>query len=79
MAFEMPLTLRPVWRFAVHVVIGAFAFLIVYMVAVGVDRWVDWTAAHGAPNGWSMRRAGCPRRFFFGYFWALTIFAQGDD
>jgi len=48
MAFEMPLTLRPVWRFAVHVVIGAFAFLIVYMVAVGVDRWVDWTAAHGA-------------------------------
>ena len=48
MAFEMPLALRPVWRFCVHVVLGSFAFLIVYMVSMGVDLWVDWSAAHGA-------------------------------
>jgi hypothetical protein len=50
MSFQVPLTLRPVWRFAVHVVIGSFAFLIVYMVAVGVERSVDWTASLGAPQ-----------------------------
>ncbi|MFL6760927.1 MAG: hypothetical protein ACJ8FB_00040 [Sphingomicrobium sp.] len=48
MAYETPLALRPVWRFAVHVVVGSLAFLIVYMMAVGVDAWVDWTADHGA-------------------------------
>lgn len=48
MAFEMPIALRPVWRFAVHVVVGSLAFLVVYVLAVAVDEWVDWTAAHGA-------------------------------
>lgn len=56
MALEMPLTLRPVWRFAVHVVVGSFAFLIVYMVAVGVDKWVDWTVTVGA-HMWMVNEA----------------------
>lgn len=48
MAFDIPLSLRPAWRFCAHVVVGSFAFLIVYFVAVGVDAWVDWSASHGA-------------------------------
>jgi hypothetical protein len=56
MAFDLPVALRPVWRFAVHVVVGSFAFLIVYMMAVGVDTWVDWTATHGA-HAWMVNEA----------------------
>jgi hypothetical protein len=52
----MPLTVRPVWRFCVHVVLGSFAFLIVYMVAVGVEKWVDWSATTGAPK-WMVNEA----------------------
>ena len=48
MAFELPRTVLPVWRFTVHVVLGAVAFLVVFMVAVGVGSWVDWMARNGA-------------------------------
>ena len=48
MAFEIPLALRPAWRFCVHVVVGSFVFLIVFAAAVGVDLWVDYAAVHGA-------------------------------
>lgn len=74
MAFEIPLALRPVWRFAVHVVIGSFAFLVVYMVALGVENWVDWSASVGAPN-WMMVEAHWVSA---GIFWldifCLTLF-----
>ena len=48
MAFELPRTVLPVWRFTVHVVLGAVAFLVVFMVAVGVGFWVDWMVRSGA-------------------------------
>ena len=46
MGIEIPLTLRPAWRFTVHVVLGAAAFLVV--VAVGVGLWIDFAERHGA-------------------------------
>ena len=48
MSFELPRTVLPVWRFTVHVVLGAVAFLVVFMVAVAVGFWVDWMARNGA-------------------------------
>ena len=47
---QIPVTMRPVWRFAIHVVIGSAAFLLVCMVAVGVEKWVDWSATVGSPR-----------------------------
>lgn len=57
MAFVMPVSVRPAWRFGTHVVAGSFAFLIVYMASMGVDLWVDWSAAHGA-HAWMVKDAG---------------------
>jgi hypothetical protein len=48
MAYEMPRTVLPVWRLTVHIVLGAFAFLVVFMVAIGVGWWVDWMESRGA-------------------------------
>lgn len=48
MAFELPRTVLPVWRLTVHIVLGAIAFLVVFMVAVGVGWWVDWMEQQGA-------------------------------
>lgn len=45
---KIPLALRPVFRFAVHVVVGAMAFLIAYFVAVGVGVAVAWSRTVGA-------------------------------
>lgn len=56
MAYELPRTLLPVWRFTVHVVLGAFAFLVVFMVSIGVGWWVDWAAARGA-HAWVIKYA----------------------
>ena len=50
MGVEIPLSLRPVWRFTVHVVLGAAAFLVVFFVAVGVGLWVDVAERHGADD-----------------------------
>lgn len=48
MRMEVPVTLRPVWRFTVHVVLGAIAFLVVFFVAVSIGLWGDYAARHGA-------------------------------
>ena len=72
MALEVPRTLLPVWRFAVHVVIGSFAFLLVYMIAVGVEKWVNWSATIGAPN-WMVDEAHWVSA---GIFW-LDLFGLG--
>lgn len=47
-ALEFPQTVQPLWRFTVHVVLGALAFLVVFLVAVGLGHLVDWGASHGA-------------------------------
>ena len=57
MSFEVPVSVRPAWRFCMHVVIGSAAFLIVYLVAMGVEAWVDWSAAHGA-HMWMVKDGG---------------------
>jgi hypothetical protein len=69
MAFEMPVSVRPAWRFCFHVVVGSFAFLIVYLVAMGVDAWVDWSSRHGA-HPWMVTDGGWVS---FSIFW-LDIF-----
>lgn len=56
MAFVLPVSVRPAWRFCLHVIVGSFAFLIFYMISVSVDLWVDWSAAHGA-HAWMVRDA----------------------
>lgn len=57
MKFELPVSANPVWRFCWHVVVGALAFLVVYVVAMGVDACVDWSAAHGA-HPWMVKDGG---------------------
>jgi len=45
---NLPASVLPVWRFTIHVVLGGVAFLVVFMVAFTIGRFVDWAAANGA-------------------------------
>lgn len=62
---ELPQTVLPVWRFTVHVVLGAVAFLVVFFVALGIQHWVDWGAAHGA-HAWVIQYGSMAEELLYG-------------
>lgn len=65
--------LKPVWDFAIQIMVGAFAFIIVLLVACGIAVVVQLIEAAGFAPSWLTHYAGWVERALFG----LDLFIFG--
>lgn len=52
MAFELPKAIKPVWDFTIQVIVGAFLFSVVFLVAVGLSALVKWVETWKVAPAW---------------------------
>jgi hypothetical protein len=52
LTFEIPKQVKPVWDFAIQIVVGAVGFIVVLLVAVAIAAVVKWIDRLGVAPPW---------------------------
>ena len=66
MNLQMPTRFKPVTDFTVQVLVGAFLFSVVFLVAVGIARMIQWAELNQLAPPWVIQIAEYAEMILYG-------------